>query len=239
MNREELPRIRLKVATNAGINILCTALRSWRVVDWLPHIEEAYREVKEDQEDDEPSKQRFIRALRIKKGEFYIANSELVGDIFEDNDEVQCEITFPPKETSKAKQPKKDKASKKRNIEEVQPEEKPMDEAQKQGEAVEDKPRKRVKKDTAVESSEKQEQQEGKKKEKREKREKKEAKPHDEVKKETKEEKEEKKFQLLKHLDLNHLKSLISTHTSPTPAVAPAVTPTVVEISSSHSDSDS
>jgi hypothetical protein len=24
-------------------------MRAWRVVDWLPHIEEAYREVKEDQ----------------------------------------------------------------------------------------------------------------------------------------------------------------------------------------------
>lgn len=61
-------------------------------------------------------------------------------------------------------------------------------------------------------------------------------KAQDEVKKETKEEKEEKKFQLLKHLDLNHLKSLISTHTN---NPAPPVAPKVVEISSSHSDSDS
>lgn len=38
MNREELPRIRLKVATTAGINILCTAMRKWKVSDWLPHI---------------------------------------------------------------------------------------------------------------------------------------------------------------------------------------------------------
>jgi hypothetical protein len=46
--------------------------------------------VKEDQEGDEDSKKRFIKAIRIKKGNFYIANSELIGDIFEDNDEVQC-----------------------------------------------------------------------------------------------------------------------------------------------------
>jgi hypothetical protein len=34
-----MPRIRLKVVTTAGINILCTALRKWRVAEWLPHIE--------------------------------------------------------------------------------------------------------------------------------------------------------------------------------------------------------
>jgi hypothetical protein len=112
MNREELPRIRLKVATNAGINILCTALRTWRVVEWLPHIEEAYREVKEDQEGDEDSKRRFIRALRIKKGDFYIANSELIGDIFEDNDEVQCEIAFP--QAGEKRRSKKDRKSDKK-----------------------------------------------------------------------------------------------------------------------------
>lgn len=158
MNREELPRIRLKVATNAGINILCTALRSWRVVDWLPHIEEAYREVKEDQEDDEPSKQRFIRALRIKKGDFYIANSELVGDIFEDNDEVQCEITFPPKHAPKSKPPKKHHPAHKRTLEQQLLEQQLPEQTQKQAEVVEGKPRKRVKKDTAAaEGSEKKE----------------------------------------------------------------------------------
>lgn len=108
MNREELPRIRLKVATNAGINILCTALRTWRVVEWLPYIEEAYREVKEDQEGDEDSRKRFIKAIRIKKGNFYIANSELIGDIFEDNDEVQCEIAFPSAEKKKSKKERKE-----------------------------------------------------------------------------------------------------------------------------------
>lgn len=50
-------------------------MRAWKVVDWLPHIEEAYREVKEDQQDDEDSKKRFIKAIKIKKGEFYVANS--------------------------------------------------------------------------------------------------------------------------------------------------------------------
>ena len=106
MNREEMPRIRLKVATNARINILCTALRRWKVAEWLPHIEEAYREVKEEQAEDERSKQRFIKALRIKKGQFYIANSEIIGDVFEDNDEVQCEIVFPNGKKTQNKQRK-------------------------------------------------------------------------------------------------------------------------------------
>lgn len=42
--------------------------------------------MKEDQGDDEHSKKRFIRAVRIKKGEFYVANSEIIGDVFDDND---------------------------------------------------------------------------------------------------------------------------------------------------------
>jgi hypothetical protein len=68
--------------------------------------------VKEDQEGDEDSKKRFIKAIRIKKGNFYIANSELIGDIFEDNDEVQCEIAF-PQSSNKPKTKKERKVDKK------------------------------------------------------------------------------------------------------------------------------
>ena len=32
----------------------------------------------------------FIKSIRIKKDNYYIANSEIIGDVFEDNDEVFC-----------------------------------------------------------------------------------------------------------------------------------------------------
>lgn len=75
--------------------------------------------MKEDQEGDEDSRKRFIRAIRIKKGNFYIANSELIGDIFEDNDEVQCEIAFPSAEKKKSKKEKKEGKKSRKEIERV------------------------------------------------------------------------------------------------------------------------
>lgn len=39
MNREDLTRLRLKVKTSTGINILCTAVKTQKVADWLPHFE--------------------------------------------------------------------------------------------------------------------------------------------------------------------------------------------------------
>ena len=37
----------------------------------------------------------MLKVIRIKKGDFYVANSETVGDIFEDNDQVMCEFALP------------------------------------------------------------------------------------------------------------------------------------------------
>lgn len=109
MNREDNSRIRLKVITKEGINILCTALKDQKIAEWLPHFEQAYREVKEEQGDDHVSKKRMIKSMRVKKDNYYIANSEIIGDVFEDNDEVFCEIVFPQskKQSKEAKQKKK------------------------------------------------------------------------------------------------------------------------------------
>ncbi|CAM6001265.1 unnamed protein product [Sphagnum balticum] len=52
----------------------------------------SYREVKEEEEGVTFDRDRFIKGIRIKRGEYYIANSEVIGDVFEDNDEVICEI---------------------------------------------------------------------------------------------------------------------------------------------------
>ena len=41
------------------------------------------------------SKVKFMRALRIKKDDYHIANSQIIGDVFEDNDEVFCDIALP------------------------------------------------------------------------------------------------------------------------------------------------
>jgi hypothetical protein len=38
MNREDLVKLRLKVKTTTGINILCTAIKTQKVADWLPHF---------------------------------------------------------------------------------------------------------------------------------------------------------------------------------------------------------
>lgn len=108
MNHEDNSRIKLKVLTTTGINILCTALRNQKISQWLPHFEEAYREVKEEQGEDQHSRQTFIRAVRVKKEDYYIANSQIIGDVFVDNDEVCCEIVGDGgKKKSKAEKQKK------------------------------------------------------------------------------------------------------------------------------------
>ena len=96
MNRQQPARIKLKVVTNEGINILCTALKNWRVSDWLPHLEQAYRQVKADYDGDSHTRQIFLSKARIRKGDFLIAHSEVIGDVFVDNDIVHCDIKLPP-----------------------------------------------------------------------------------------------------------------------------------------------
>jgi hypothetical protein len=101
------------VLTTGGISILCTALKTQKVGEWLPLFEETYREVKEEQADDYHSKKQFIKALRIKKDDYYVANSEVVGDVFEDNDQVFCEIS-----SKQTKKQNKNQKLKNKSIEE-------------------------------------------------------------------------------------------------------------------------
>lgn len=46
---ERKNRIKLRVLTSTGLNLLCTANRSQKVKELLPHIIKLYEEVKEDQ----------------------------------------------------------------------------------------------------------------------------------------------------------------------------------------------
>jgi hypothetical protein len=46
---EKKNRIKLRVLTSTGLNLLCTANRSQKVKELLPHIIKLYEEVKEDQ----------------------------------------------------------------------------------------------------------------------------------------------------------------------------------------------
>ena len=70
--------------------------------------------MKEEQNDDEESRVQFIKALRIKKDSYYIANSEVIGDVLDDNDEVFCDIAVPggKKESKKEKMGRKNKERK-------------------------------------------------------------------------------------------------------------------------------
>ena len=86
-------KIKLRVVTSTGLNLLCTANTAQKVRELLPHIIKLYQEVKEDQglvANAHKNTQPTIKFL--KKEQFYVAPSEMVGDIFDDNDEVFCEI---------------------------------------------------------------------------------------------------------------------------------------------------
>lgn len=42
-------KLRLKVTTNTGLNLMCTVNKSWTVEQLYPHITKLYKEVTEDQ----------------------------------------------------------------------------------------------------------------------------------------------------------------------------------------------
>lgn len=46
---EQQQRLRLKVSTNTGLNIMCTVNKDWSVDALYPHITKLYKEVTEDQ----------------------------------------------------------------------------------------------------------------------------------------------------------------------------------------------
>jgi len=64
---EKKNRIKLKVTTNTGLNLLCTANRGQRVRELLPHIANIYEEVKEDQGFEDSLKQHKIFVKTIQK----------------------------------------------------------------------------------------------------------------------------------------------------------------------------
>ena len=79
------------------------------MAEWLPYLQLAFQEVSEEQEEQEGSHKRMLKVMKIKKGDFYVANSETVGDIFEDNDQVMCEFTLPHPTGASNRQHKKNK----------------------------------------------------------------------------------------------------------------------------------
>ena len=75
-------KLRLKVTTNTGLNIMCTVHKDWTVSMLYPHIAKLYEEVTEDQGDNWGN----LRITTLKKQEFFIPRSQLVGEIFQDGD---------------------------------------------------------------------------------------------------------------------------------------------------------
>lgn len=101
-------KLRLKVCTNTGLNIMCTVNKDWTVDKLYPHITGLYKEVTEDQGGNNV----FVYITTLKKNSFFIPKSQVVGEIFNDGDEVTCNVEV---KSSKNSGNKKERVEEKRN----------------------------------------------------------------------------------------------------------------------------
>ena len=106
---EPQQKLRLKVSTNTGLNIMCTVNKDWTVDALYPHITKLYKEVTEDQREVSGN----LRITMLKKSEFFIPKSQLVGEIFVDGDDVSCHVDFQPRPSKGKKEKKHEKREEK------------------------------------------------------------------------------------------------------------------------------